>query len=153
MISAPFFEPDPFKGVSGPSSAENRPKTKIKRVTLWKCKNCLGVYPHNLRPLNGNGNENCTRHQVSLAVPAKSGHKAEHKQKPRDILTKPKCTPSSRRVTRLTNSSICETSAHRNLICVDFSYVYLCSRGSGPADLSFLLFWAVLWPRSAPGPR
>ena len=37
--------------------------------------------------------------------------------------------------------------------CVDFSYVCLCSRGPGPADLSFLLFWAVLWPRSAPGPR
>ena len=36
---------------------------------------------------------------------------------------------------------------------VDFSYVCLCSRGPGPADLSFLLFWAVLWPRSAPGPR
>ncbi len=30
--------------------------------------------------------------------------------------------------------------------CFDFSYVCLCSRGPGPADLSVLLFWAVLWP-------
>ncbi len=25
-------------------------------------------------------------------------------------------------------------------------------RGPGPADLSFLMLWAVLWPRSAPAP-